>query len=217
METAVSSQAESAYQRSTPQTMPDPRLSAPAAELHSTVSLLARARSGDGGALEELLARCLPPLRRWARGRLPTVARGALDTQDVIQDSVINALAHLDHFEPRHEGALQAYLRQSVMNRICDEVRRIGRRPLQNELTEAEPSKSPSPLEIAIGREGIARYERALQKLRPGDREAIVGRFEMQHDYRELAVMLGKGNANSARTVVTRALTKLMEYMEHED
>ena len=47
-------------------------------------------------------------------------------------------------------------------------------------------------LDIAIGREGVERYEAALQRLRPADREAIIGRLEMQHDYRELAPELGK-------------------------
>jgi RNA polymerase sigma factor (sigma-70 family) len=182
--------------------------------LETTVELLDRMRRGDRDALDQLFERCLPALRRWARGRLPAAARGALDTQDLVQDTVLNSLRHLNAFESRHEGALQAYLRQAVLNRIRDEARKIPRRPAATELTDSQPAHSASPLDIAIGREGVERYEKALQKLRPADREAIVGRLELQYDYKELAVLLGKPNANAARVAVTRALARLMEQFD---
>ena len=182
--------------------------------LETTVELLAQVRQGDRDALDRLIARCVPPLRRWARGRLPTAARGLLDTQDLVQDTILSSLRHLDHFESRHEGALQAYLRQAVLNRIRDEARRFGRRPTATELTDSQPSNAASPLDIAIGREGVERYEAALQRLRPGDREAIIGRLELQYDYQELATILGKPNANAARVAVTRALARLMEQFD---
>jgi len=192
--------------------MPDPRI--PANSLESTQQLLDLVRQGDRDALERLYVRCLPPLRRWARGRLPAAARGALDTQDLVQDTVVNSLRRLDQFDSRHEGALQAYLRQAVLNRIRDEARRFSRRPVPTELSESFQSDAASPLDIAIGREGMARYEAALQRLRPTDREAIIGRLELQHDYQELALILGKPNANAARVAVTRALARLMEQMD---
>lgn len=192
--------------------MPDSRLGANS--LESTQQLLDLVRQGDREALERLYLRCLPPLRRWARGRLPAAARGALDTQDLVQDTVVNSLRRLDQFDSRHEGALQAYLRQAVLNRIRDEARRFSRRPVATELSESFQSDAASPLDIAIGREGVARYEAALQRLRPTDREAIIGRLELQHDYQELAVILGKPNANAARVAVTRALARLMEQLD---
>ncbi len=192
--------------------MADPRI--PANPLESTQQLLDLVRQGDRDALERLYTRCLPPLRRWARGRLPAAARGALDTQDLVQDTVVNSLRRLDQFDSRHEGALQAYLRQAVLNRIRDEARRFSRRPAPTELSESFQSEAASPLDIAIGREGVARYEAALQRLRPSDREAIIGRLELQHDYQELALILGKPNANAARVAVTRALARLMEQMD---
>jgi RNA polymerase sigma-70 factor (ECF subfamily) len=185
----------------------------PPNSLESTHELLALVRQGDREALERLFARCLPPLRRWARGRLPAAARGALDTQDLVQDTIVNSLRRLDRFDSRHEGALQAYLRQAVLNRIRDEARRFTRRPAAAELTDSYQSDAASPLDIAIGREGVARYEAALQQLRSADREAIIGRLELQYDYQELAVILGKPNANAARVAVTRALARLMEHL----
>ena len=89
--------------------------------------------------MEALLQRCLPPLKRWAHGRLPAAARGRLDTGDLVQEAALHVLGNLGTFEPRHVGAMQAYLRQSVINRICDEVRRIGRQPPPLELPDDHP------------------------------------------------------------------------------
>lgn len=184
--------------------------------LESTVDLLNRAKLGDRAALDRLLARSVPPLRRWARGRLPVAARGALDTQDLVQDTILKSLGRLEQFESRHEGALQAYLRQAVLNRIRDEVRRLARRPAPAELRESQPLEQASPLDVAIGRQGVERYEAAMQRLRPAEREAIIGRMELQHDYHALAAILGKPSANAARVAVTRALARLLEQMDDE-
>ena len=131
---------ESGYYRADTPNMADRGVPRGPADVESTVELLNRARAGDASALDALFSRCLPPLRRWARGRLPLGARGALDTQDLVQDTVLNALQRLDHFESRHEGALQAYLRQAVLNRIRDEARKLARRPAPSELDDEQPS-----------------------------------------------------------------------------
>ena len=196
--------------------MPEPHRPPAERPVDSTVELLLRARGGDAAAVDGLFRRSLPSLQRWARGRLPANARGALDTQDLVQDTVLNALRHLDQFESRHEGAFQAYLRQAVLNRIRDEARRVARHAVPQELEDVHASEAASPLDIAIGRQGVARYETALQRLRPADREAIVGRLELQYDYQELAAILGKPNANAARVAVTRAIARLVEHLDHE-
>src|SRR5882672_4044251 len=66
-----------------------------------TLDLLTRVKSGDPEALERLVARCLPPLRRWAHGRLPRYARDMQDTADLVQDTIVSALKRLDQFEPK--------------------------------------------------------------------------------------------------------------------
>jgi RNA polymerase sigma-70 factor (ECF subfamily) len=186
------------------------------APLETTISLLAKAKEGDSIALDQLVERSLPPLRRWARGRLPQYARGLGDTQDLVQDAVLRTLPRLSTFEARHPGALQAFLRQAVANRIIDEVRKVTRRGGVTELPETQPDPGPSPLEQAIGREGFERYEAALQQLKPGDREAIIARLELQQSYEEVAIALGKPNADAARMAVTRAIAKLVTTMSEQ-
>jgi RNA polymerase sigma-70 factor (ECF subfamily) len=175
----------------------------------STFDLLARARAGDAGALDPLFARYLPRLRRWASGRLPRWARDATDTQDLVQDTLISVFKQIDGFEPRREGAFQAYLRQAVMNRIRNAIRDRMRRPDGTSIDEALPSNDQSALERAIGLEQLERYEAALARLRPVDREAIVARMEMGCTYEEMAVMLDLPSADAARKAAQRALVRL--------
>jgi RNA polymerase sigma-70 factor (ECF subfamily) len=184
--------------------------------LTSTSDLLARARAGDAEALNELFARYLPSLRRWARGRLPSWTRDLRDTDDIVQETLVQTLKRIDDFRPRHEGALQAYLRQALVNRVRDEMRRVGRRPVTTELPEDYEDSSLSPLDRAIGSEAASRYEAALQRLRPEERELNVARVEMGNSYQQIAAAQGKASADAARMAVTRALVRLAEEMDIE-
>jgi len=174
-----------------------------------TIELVVRARGGDRLAVEALLERCLPSLKRWAHGRLPMAARGALDTGDLVQETVLHVLRRLDHFEPRHVGAMQAYLRQSVINRIRDEVRRVSRQPMPVELSDEPVSDHTSPLEGAIKTEAYQRYRDALVDLSVRDREMIVARVEAQWSVQEIAQRFGMRTSDAARMAVSRALRRL--------
>jgi RNA polymerase sigma-70 factor (ECF subfamily) len=182
-------------------------------EVNSTHELVTRAKAGDAAAIEQLFARHLPPLKRWASGRLPRRSRDFMDTDDLVQDTVIKAVRRLDSFEPRHPGALQAYLRQAVLNRIRDEGRRAGHLPQVAELEDRHADRGASPLELAIGREAVERYEAALARLRPEEREAVIARVEMDRSFAEIAQDLGKPSPDAARMAVSRALLRLAEEM----
>ena len=174
-----------------------------------TIELVSRARGGDMSAMEALLQRCLPPLKRWAHGRLPAAARGRLDTADLVQEAAVHVLGNLGTFEPRHVGAMQAYLRQSVINRICDEVRRIVRQPPPLELPEDHPCDRSSPEEEAIRAEAYEHYRDAVARLAPKDRALIVARIEMQWSLAEIAHRLGMPSVDAARMAVNRAVKRL--------
>ena len=137
--------------------------------------------------MRQLCERYLPVLRRWATGRLPACARGLVDTDDIIQDTMIRTLRNVKGFEPRHDGAVAAYLRRALDNRIRDEVRNNARRPRVDELQEAHADPGVSPLEAAIGSEALRRYEKALDRLSEDDRELIVARIELGLSYGEVA------------------------------
>jgi RNA polymerase sigma-70 factor, ECF subfamily len=191
-----------------------PSSQAPLISDEPTIELVVRAREGDRLAVEALLERCIPSLKRWAHGRLPLAARGALDTSDLVQETVLHVLRRLDHFQPRHVGAMQAYLRQSVINRIRDEVRRVSRQPTPVELSEDPASDLTSPLEGAIKTEAYERYRDALNELSPRDREMIVARVEAQWSVQEIAQKFGMRTSDAARMAVSRALRRLADRLK---
>jgi RNA polymerase sigma-70 factor (ECF subfamily) len=186
----------------------------PTQSADSTATLLERARAGDRAAADALFARCWPPLLRWARRRLPHWARDLADTQDVVQDAVVQTFKHLERIEARGEGALQAYLRQAVLNRIRDHIRRAARRPAATMLDSQQIDEAPSPLEQAVGREALARYEAALARLSDADRELIIASVELGYSDQRLAEATGRASPEAARKAARRALVKLAEEME---
>jgi RNA polymerase sigma-70 factor (ECF subfamily) len=180
-----------------------------------TIELVVRAQAGDRHAVEALLQRSIPQLKRWAHGRLPAAARNTLDTGDLIQETVLHVFRRLDTFQPRHVGAMQAYLRQSVLNRIRDEVRRIGRHPASCELPDDVPSDEPSPWEHAVKAEAVSRYCEALTTLSPRDRQLVVARIEAQWTHDEIARHFALRTPDAARMAVSRALQRLLDAVTH--
>ena len=181
-------------------------------ERESSFTLVERACQGDERALNDLCARFLPRLERWAHGRLPAFARGPLDTHDLVQEALAGVAQRIQRFEPHHKGAFQAYVRQALLNRVRDQIRRASRLP-ETYLDSEKISSEPSPLEAAIGVEALERYEAALQRLSAADRNAIILRVELGCPLAEVAEALDKPSLAAARMAVSRALVRLAAEM----
>lgn len=182
----------------------------------SSEELVRRARAGDSQAVDRLFERYLPILRRWAAGRLPRWARDLLDTDDMIQETLIKTFRNVETFVPRHDGALGAYLRQALDNRIRDEIRRVQRQPRREPLADGHRDQGASPLEEALGAEALRKYEGALRRLSDEDRELILARIEMGFSYDAVASAMNKPTADAARMAVGRALVRLAKGMNDE-
>jgi RNA polymerase sigma factor (sigma-70 family) len=173
--------------------------------------LLAGARRGDASALEALLLRCLPRVRRWARGRLPARLRAGMDTSDVLHDVIVRTLSRLDVFQPQGRRALSVYLRTAVRNRIADEHRRASRW-VMSETIESLAHDGPSPLQRAIDAETEQRYRSALAQLSRRDRELVVAHLELEYSHAQLGCMIGR-SPHAARMALCRAIGRLAERM----
>jgi RNA polymerase sigma-70 factor (ECF subfamily) len=180
--------------------------------LDSTVALLGRIKSGDATAREQLIARYLPLLQRWAHGRLPPHARGMLETGDLVQVTLLRSLDRLDQFEARREGAFLAYLRTALMNVLRNEIRRSVRGG-NDALPEEVADERASFLEEMIGKEVIEAYESGLATLPATMQEAIILKVEFQFGHREIAEAIGSPSPNAARMVVSRAMVRLSKAM----
>jgi RNA polymerase sigma factor (sigma-70 family) len=145
------------------------------------------------------IQKLLPWLRRWAHGRLP---RGsAEDTSDVVQEAVLDALKNLQDVPPGQQRALQAYLRQSVSNRIRASVRR-------------QPFTSVSDVDReddGVDSEMMVRYREVLKQLNERDRALIESRLEEHETYDQIATRFSFPTLAAARIAVTRALRRLAD------
>ena len=140
----------------------------PGWDANSTFQLLERVKAGERGASDELFARYLPSLERWAHGRLPGWARDVAETSDFVQDTVLEAFKRLERFEYRGEGALRAYLRQVLLNRIRREFRRAAQRPAPTPLD----SQGKTPARRRSRRRLAARPPSGMKRRWPGSSRA---------------------------------------------
>ncbi|MEM9593763.1 MAG: sigma-70 family RNA polymerase sigma factor [Acidobacteriota bacterium] len=177
--------------------------------LLSTTLLLRQYRDGEEAAADDLIARYLPILRRWARGRLPRRVRDLSETEDLLQMTFLRALKRLDDFESERPGALLAYLRTILLNLVREEIRRSGRRGREESLQDSQPAPQVSAVERLIGAERLAVYEQALGQLPELKRNAVIMRLEFGMSYQEIAAELERPSANAARMTVSRALDDL--------
>lgn len=176
----------------------------------STEDLVIKAKVGDHSAANEIVRRNLPRLRRFAHGRLPSRLRNGFDTEDIVQDSLLNTLQRIASFDTSRPGGLQAYLRVAIQNRVRDACRR--RVPIGSSEALAEViDKAPSPFDRAREKEVAELQQAALSRLRPADRALLVARIEMGYDYKQLARLFGKPTPNAARVAVFRALSRLVD------
>jgi RNA polymerase sigma factor (sigma-70 family) len=183
----------------------------PGADRERSVDLLQMAQAGDQQACNDLLARYLPRLERWATRRLPLGVRSMLDTGDIVQEAIIGALRHLDRIEVRNEKTFEHYLRRAIRNRIIDVYRRPRR--ARQEVEEELPAAGPSALEEVIGQEALERYEAALEDLTESDCQLIVMHTELGMNAAQIAEELGK-TVDAARMGLGRALKRLAVAMQ---
>jgi RNA polymerase sigma-70 factor (ECF subfamily) len=161
------------------------------------------------GAVERLLALLLPGLVRWARGRLPARARRRLDSGDLVQEALAGALQHLPALDRTAPEKVLAYVRESIRNRIRDEIRRSGKVEVAAGGEPQAADRSPSPLELAITSEDELRFRAGLCRLDESDRALVVGRVDLGLSYEELARLSGKPTADAARVATRRAVLRL--------
>lgn len=194
----------------------DETLPPPGVNPESSYALVMRARGGDDDALNDLFERYARRLRVWAHGRLPAWARGPADTADIVQDTLLQVIRKLGAFEPRHEGAFLGYVRMTLRNNITDRIRQARRRGSFDPLASTELSPDASPEDEAIAAELLDRYETALARLSPAQREAIIARVELRLSWPEVTTALNKPSVPAAQMTVSRALVCLAKEMAHD-
>jgi len=191
---------------------------APRPERETSFELVRRACTGDKDAENQVAERYRPRLNKWAKGRLPRGARGAMETGDLVQEVLIRAIHNFGRFELRHEGSFPAYLRKILQNRLHDLGRVDKRRPPPDPLDSGIDVVSPAltPFDEAVGRENRERFDEAFSRLDADDQELIFMRMELGYGYDDIAAMLGRPTPNAIRVATRRAMLRLAKEMSRE-
>ena len=145
-------------------------------------------------------------------GPLPA-ARDLYETGDLVQETMIAVLSGSPISSPSTTGALRLF-----PDRDPEPIRELAAtRPAQGQdRSRSELVGGAFPLEEVVGREAVDRYEAALRRLRPDDREAIHLRVELDLPYPEVAREIDKPTVAAARMAVSRALYRLAREMQRD-
>jgi RNA polymerase sigma-70 factor (ECF subfamily) len=182
-----------------------------------TDTLVEQAAAGDPAAVDALCGRLQSRLAAWARGRLPPYARDLIDTDDLVQATMVRSLRRLPLLEDRGAGSFLRYLRTGILNGIRNEIKRAKRRGAHVELNPDIPYPARTAIEEMLRREDEERYVEALSKLKPKEQDLVIARIELQMSSQEIADYTGSPTADAARTAARRAILKLADLLRADD
>jgi RNA polymerase sigma-70 factor (ECF subfamily) len=171
--------------------------------------LIQQIRSGDPKAWEQLIARYEGRLLAFAERRL----RDRATSEDVVQEAFVGFLNSLPNFDDKRE--LQTYLFTITAHKITDQLRRMGRRPVQtgtestnDALNNQVDSGQPKASSLARSNERMEIEGEAIAR----GLAAMLRRWQQKGDFVRLQVLellLVKGWAN-------RDVAKFLEIGEQQ-
>ena len=123
--------------------------------------------------------------------------------EDCLQDTLIAALRAYPRL--RHADNLRAWLYTIAHRKATDTVRLRARRPRTIELDGIGPSVEPRTASVEIPDDGLWA---AVRELPAKQREAVVHRYVLDLDYRQIAERMGT-SSEAARQNVSAGLRRL--------
>lgn len=185
----------------------------------TTLELLRDWHNGNDQALDALIRRHLDWIRDYVHRRLGDHLRRRDDTQDMVQEAVIDVLQYGPRFEIGDEVCFRGLLARIVENNIRDRDRwnkRECRDPareksrLSDSILALDPAAGSvtQPIQQAARAETAEWIRLALELLEPTDRDVVLLRQWEGLGWQEICQRLGT-SPNAARMRFERALPKL--------
>jgi RNA polymerase sigma-70 factor (ECF subfamily) len=188
--------------------------------------LLARARNGEAGLLDDLFSQSRGYLGLVARAQIESWLRAKVDASDLVQESLLDAYRDFRGFRGTTEGEWLAWLRQIVTHNAANFVRHYGtaaKRRANGEISLskagtgsgaqwdlADPGESPSQQIVRKEREW--QVAEALQRLTEDHREVILLRNLERLPFEEVAKRMGRSRG-AVQMLWMRALQELQKVM----
>jgi RNA polymerase sigma-70 factor (ECF subfamily) len=186
--------------------------------------LLSLARAGSGPALGQLLELYGAYLALLARLQISRRLQGKVDAADLVQETFLEAHRHFDQFRGTSEGELIGWLRQILLSRVMELLRRyLGtqRRDVRQEralAAELEQSSrvldqgliapQSTPSQQAARREQAVLLADALGQLPEDYREVIILHHMEELSLPQVAGRLGR-TVHSVEKLWARGLARL--------
>jgi RNA polymerase sigma-70 factor (ECF subfamily) len=181
-------------------------------------TLVAKARAGDEGAFRALVR----AHQRSVFGLAYRILQNREDAEDAAQEAFIRVYRSLEQYDP--ERPFRSWLLRITHNLCVDTLRRRRLRlvsldePIRGEAGEIEwdpaDTTTPDPLEALVAGEEKELIEKAIARLGPTLRSAIVLRHVQGLRYEEIAEILGvplgtvKVRIFRARAAIAEALAR---------
>lgn len=192
--------------------------------------LLAAAREGDREAVAELLRRESSVLRAFVEGEIGVRWRAYLTTDDVLQETYLDAFKSIHRFVPEGENALLRWLKRIASSRIVDAIRAISREQADGQrtprqivgldpyvalLTSLTGGAGTSASGGFVRAEATVRLKRALEHL-PDEHRAVVERFDLAGTPMQVIAADLRKTVGAAYLVRKRALDMLRDALATE-
>lgn len=162
-------------------------------------------REGEGARFEQELLALLPRLRAYAR----SMVRNGPDADDLVQDTVLRALAARDRFEPGTN--MRAWLFTILRNRFFNKYTAQARQTVPIEDAPAEALVTQPAHEWAMRQSEL---KEALAKLHPLQREALLLSVGAELSYAEIGAIIGCP-VGTVKSRVFRARKELAALLGH--
>jgi RNA polymerase sigma-70 factor (ECF subfamily) len=181
----------------------------------SDEELIARCAGGDRSAMDVLVSRYHGKLLDFALRHLGDRETSA----DIAQTTLVRAFQSAGTY--RTKATFKTWLYTIAFNLVREEFRTRSRRKEsllsdledRGELAPQEPADDRSPEDLAIGRIASQALWRAVDELPEQHRSAVILRFRVGLNYREISVVMGapSGTVKSWVHYALKALRKSLE------
>ena len=189
-----------------------------------TQQLVVLAKAGDAAALDRLCRVYGERVRRIIRLRMGRNLRPKLDSMDLVQDALLDALKGLGNFTYKNEGDFLRWLSRIAQNALGHNLEKLhaNKRYIRREVrldnygptTGGGLASAPGPIEgttpsvIMSRKEELDKLEKAIDQLKPEHKEVIILTKIEGFSYKEIGERLGK-SADAVGMLLSRAMVAL--------
>ncbi|MCP4263153.1 MAG: sigma-70 family RNA polymerase sigma factor [Planctomycetes bacterium] len=189
-----------------------------------TQQLVVLAKAGDAAALDRLCRIYGERVRRIVRLRMSRNLRIKLDSMDIVQEALLDALRGLGDFTYKNEGDFLRWLSRIAQNALGHHLEKLhaNKRDIRREVrldnygptTGGGLAGTPGLIEVTTPsvimsrKEELDKLEKAIDELKPEHKEVIVLTKIEGLSYKEIGDRLGK-SADAVGMLLSRAMVAL--------